>query len=69
MTDDALANFRNSQGVEVGGNIDFTGGRQGENLRANTTTMLSEVVPIVFGQAGIRVGVTLEGTKYTRISP
>ncbi|MBR9769402.1 MAG: YSC84-related protein [Paracoccaceae bacterium] len=69
MTDDALANFRNSQGVEVGGNIDFTGGRQGETLRANTTTMLSEVVPMVFGQAGIRVGVTLEGTKYTRISP
>jgi len=69
MTDDALANFRNSQGVEVGGNIDFTGGRQGETLRADTTTVLSEVVPLVFGQAGLRVGVTLDGTKYTRIFP
>jgi lipid-binding SYLF domain-containing protein len=69
MTDDALANFRNSQGFEVGGNIDFTGGRQGETLRANTTTVLSEVVAMSFGQAGIRVGATLEGTKYTRIFP
>ena len=69
MTDDALANFRNSQGFEVGGNIDFTGGRQGETLRASTTTVLSEVVAMSFGQAGIRVGATLEGTKYTRIFP
>jgi lipid-binding SYLF domain-containing protein len=69
MTDDALANFRNSQGFELGGNIDFTGGRQGETLRANTTTMLSEVVAVSFGKAGIRVGATLEGTKYTRIFP
>lgn len=69
MTDDALANFRNSQGVEFGGNIDFTGGRQGEALRADTTTVLSEVVPLVFGQAGLRVGITMDGTKYTRIFP
>ena len=67
MTDDALANFRNSQGVEFGGNIDFTGGRQGEALRADTTTVLSEVVLLVFGQAGFRVGITMDGTKYTRI--
>ena len=69
MTDDALANFRNSQGVEFGGNIDFTGGHQGEALRADTTTVLSEVVPLIFGQAGLRVGVTMDGTKYTRIFP
>ena len=69
MTDDALANFRNSQGVEFGGNIDFTGGRQGEALRADTTTVLSEVVPLVFAQAGLRVGITMDGTKYTRIFP
>ena len=69
MTDDALANFRTSQGVEFGGNIDFTGGRQGEALRADTTTVLSEVVPLVFGQAGLRVGITMDGKNTTAIFP
>ena len=69
MTDDALANFRSSQGVEFGGNIDFTGGRQGEALRADTTTVMSEIITLAFGQAGLRVGITMDGTKYTRIIP
>ena len=40
-----------------------------EALRADTTTVMSEIVTLVFGQAGLRVGITMDGTKYTRIFP
>jgi len=42
---------------------------EGEVLRAETTTSLSPVIAVIFGQAGLRLGATLEGTKYTRIIP
>ena len=42
---------------------------EGETLRAETTTSLSPVIAVVFGQSGLRIGATLEGTKYTRIIP
>ena len=38
-------------------------------LRAETITSLSPVIAVVFAQTGLRVGATLEGTKYSRIIP
>ena len=69
MTPDALQNFRQSPGWAAGADLEYVISAQGETLRAETTTTLSPVIAAVFGQTGLRVGATLEGTKYTRIIP
>lgn len=69
MTEDALLEFRTSDGWAAGANIVYAINDQGEMLRAETTTSLSPVIAVVFAQTGLRVGATVEGTKYTRIIP
>ena len=69
MTGDALLDFRRSQGWAAGADVEYAISDQGEILRAETTTSLSPVIAVVFAQAGLRIGATLEGTKYTRIIP
>ncbi len=69
MTQDALAQFRQSPGWVAGADIEYAINAQGEVLRADTTTSLSPVIAVVFAQSGLRLGATLEGTKYTRIIP
>lgn len=69
MTNQALTEFRNSPGWAVGADVEYAVSNRGENLSAETTTSLSPVIAIVFGQAGLLAGATVEGTKYTRIIP
>lgn len=69
MTQEALERFRRSSGWAAGGDIQYTFNDQGGNLRAETTTSSSPVVAVIFGQAGLMAGVSLEGMKYTRIIP
>ena len=69
MTNEALQEFRASQGWAAGADIEYAFRDQSEMLRAETTTSLAPVIAIVFAQTGLRVGATLEGTKYTRIIP
>ncbi len=69
MTSEALLEFRQSPGWAAGADIEYAVNSQSEMLRAETTTSLSPVIAVVFGQTGLRLGATLEGTKYTRIIP
>lgn len=69
MTAQALEEFRRGSGWAAGADIEYAFRDLGESLTAETTTTRSPVVAIVFGQAGLRLGATLEGTKYTRIIP
>ncbi len=69
MTPDALANFRNSPGWSAGANIEYALNTNAENISVDTTTATSPVIAVVFGQAGLIAGATIEGTKYTRIIP
>ena len=69
MTQDALIDFRQSQGWAAGADLEYAISDQAETLRAETTTSLAPVIAVVFAQAGLRIGATLEGTKYTRIIP
>ena len=69
MTPDALLDFRQSPGWAASANIDYAVSNQSDMLRAETTTSLSPVIAVVFGQTGLRLGATLEGSKYTRIIP
>lgn len=69
MTKDALLKFRSSPGLAAGSDIEFVLSRDAENISNETTSALSPVIAVIFGQAGLTAGATVKGTKYTRISP
>lgn len=69
MTQEALDEFRHSSGWGVGADLEYAIKSNGGNIGAETTTALSPVVGMVFGQAGLIAGASLEGQKYTRILP
>ena len=69
MTNDALFEFRSSPGWTAGADIEYALNDRGQNLSASTITQLSPVIGVVFGQAGLLAGASVEGTKYTRIIP
>lgn len=69
MTEDALSEFRRSYGWAAGADLEYAVSNNAQNLSTETTTVLSPVVAVVFGQAGLIAGATVEGTKYNRIIP
>lgn len=69
MTEEALTTFRRSPGWAAGADIEYAIPEGGAAIAAETTTSLAPVIAVVFGQAGLRLGATLEGVKYTRIIP
>ncbi|MDU8926975.1 YSC84-related protein [Alisedimentitalea sp. MJ-SS2] len=69
MTNEALMKFRRSQGWAAGADVEYVVKDQGGNIRVETTTTTSPVLAVIFGQAGLHLGATLEGVKYTRIIP
>jgi len=69
MTEEALAEFRASQGWAAGADVEYAVNDRGANLSAETTTVLTPVIAVIFGQAGLIAGASVEGTKYTRIIP
>jgi lipid-binding SYLF domain-containing protein len=69
MTEQALLDFRRSPGWAAGADLEYVVSDQGDSINADTTTVLAPVLAAVFGRAGLRIGATLEGTKYTRIIP
>jgi lipid-binding SYLF domain-containing protein len=69
MTPEALQEFRTSPGWEAGADLEYVYQTKGENASATTTTELSPVQAVIFGQAGLLIGASIEGTKYTRIIP
>ncbi len=69
MTEEALAEFRTSSGWAAGADVEYAVNDRGGNLSAETTTVLAPVIAVVFGQAGLLAGASVEGTKYQRIIP
>lgn len=69
MTEDALAQFRRSPGWAVGGDVEYVISDVGDGATASTTTALTPVQAAIFGRAGLYLGASLEGNKYTRIIP
>ncbi|MFK7881250.1 YSC84-related protein [Roseobacter sp.] len=69
MTEAALTEFRSSPGWVAGGDVEYVFSDVGDGFKADTTTTLSPVLAAVFGRAGLLIGATLQGTKYTRIIP
>ncbi|WP_116131899.1 YSC84-related protein [Tropicimonas sp. IMCC34043] len=69
MTPEALVAFRTSPGWSAGADATYALIDQGGNLSAQTLISRDPVIALVFGQTGLIVGATLEGTKYRRIVP
>lgn len=69
MTPEALTQFRTSPGWVAGADLTYAVVGEGQTFMTDTTTVRSPVIAVVFGQSGLIVGATLEGTKYTRIIP
>lgn len=69
MTPESLQDFRSGSGWAAGADLEYALNDQGANVSAETTTALAPVIAVIYGQAGLLVGATLEGTKYTRIIP
>lgn len=69
MTQDALSGFRRSSGWAAGADLEYVIKDEGNSIATDTNTLTSPILAAVFGQAGFRIGATLEGAKYTRIIP
>lgn len=68
MTEDALADFRRSDGWGAGADVRYALPDQGASLGKETTES-KPVIALVFGQSGLIAGATLAGVKYSRIIP
>lgn len=69
MTQDALIDFRRSSGWAAGADMAYVFRDEGNSVSTDTNTLRSPILAAVFGQAGLLVGATLKGMKYTRIIP
>ena len=68
-TESALREFRTANWWVAGANVEYVYKDQSDYLGTETTSATSDVVAIIFAQAGMRFGATLDGTKYSRIIP
>ncbi len=69
MTPQSLSDFRNSVGWSVGADVRYAVNTQAGSLGFDTATLSEPVIAVIYGQAGLIIGATLEGTRYTRIIP
>ncbi|WP_420992431.1 BPSL1445 family SYLF domain-containing lipoprotein [Cupriavidus sp. 30B13] len=67
MTPDSLERFRNSEGWAVGGDASVAVLKVGANGNIDTNTATAPVTAFVLTNSGLMAGVTLEGTKVTRL--
>lgn len=68
MTQDALDKFRNSEGWAVGADATVAVLKVGANGNIDTTTATAPVEAFVLTNAGLMAGVSLEGTKVTKLN-
>jgi lipid-binding SYLF domain-containing protein len=67
MTDEALQKFRESSGWEVGGDASVAVIDTGSTSKIGSQTFDQPVVAFVFGESGLMAGVSLEGSKISRL--
>lgn len=69
MTEEALAGLDKVRGFELGADASVAVADQGLGVDVNTNTIQDPIVAFTFGQTGLMGGVTVEGSKITRINP
>ena len=69
MTEEALAVLSRTEGFEVGADANVALINEGVGVDVNSSTLRDPIVAFVFGQKGLMAGVTIEGSKISRITP
>ncbi len=67
MTQEALDRFRNSEGWSVGGDASVAVLKVGANGNIDSSTAAGPIEAFVLTNSGLMAGVTLEGTKVTKL--
>jgi lipid-binding SYLF domain-containing protein len=67
MTQEALDSFNRSSGWTAGANATVTMLNAGANANANTSTVQQPVVGYVLSNGGLMAGLTLDGTRISRL--
>ncbi|HEX7748071.1 MAG TPA: YSC84-related protein [Bordetella sp.] len=67
MTDESLSKFRNSDGWSAGGDASVAVLKIGANGAIDTSTATGNVDAFVLSNGGLMAGVSLQGTKVTRL--
>jgi lipid-binding SYLF domain-containing protein len=68
MSDSAMNYFENSNGFEVGVGPNVVFLDAGAAKDVNTLTGKADVYAIIFDQKGLMLGISLQGTKITKIN-
>lgn len=67
MNSRSLREFRAKSGWTIGLDLELTLLTEGQNAAIDSNTYQDEVYAVAFGHKGLLAGISLEGTKYTRI--
>jgi lipid-binding SYLF domain-containing protein len=67
MTQEALDSFNSSRGWTAGANASVTMLSAGANAQATTSTVQQPVVGYVLSNGGLMAGLTIDGTRITRL--
>ncbi len=67
MTDDAMNYLDSSEGFEVGVDANAVLATVGAGGDLSSSTLQAPIIAFVFGQQGLMAGITIEGSKITKI--
>ena len=68
MTEEALAYLDKSAGFEIGADANVAFATEGLGYDVTTSTIQDPIIAFVFGQQGLMGGLTLEGSKITKVT-
>ena len=69
MTEDSLADFRNSFGYNIGADFSFAFSSEASSVGIDLRGSTAPVIGVIFDQEGLATGISLEGVKYSQIIP
>lgn len=69
MTEAALRQLESSKGFVLGADANVAVVTKGANVDVNSSTLQDPIIAFVTDQKGLMAGVTLEGSKISRINP
>jgi len=68
MTEDSLSNFKNSSGFNFSAELTYALQTDAYNLGVDLRSRTTPIIPVVFAQGGLMGGISLEGTKYNKLT-
>lgn len=63
-----ISKFRRQDGWTAGADLEYTAWDKGDTIDIDTNTGSDRIYGVVFGQEGLHIGATIEGSKYSKIT-